>query len=359
MPDKQLSGGWPTDLPEAGDLLQDLLQPMMAAAELDHVGVFRYSHEDGTHSGTMEDTVEAEVIEARAEEIDAFLRSMKSMYPRKKLTVIFQPHLYTRTRDFASGFSKSLSLADEVVLMVTDTNFLRPSGTRLKPDCSVDVTSVAQRYAAAGVHAVGLGVCVGQRRDLYPAQAAQVGQFGGGPQVRRRGALDAGAERATGLRELDQGRHDVGGGQASLLALAWHVDAGGGVLRRDVAAVGAPFPNARQVAADVGGLAWGALAIGTGRQLVDQARERGFAGPDTKAGPVLTWLAGVAPLRPAMRWTSEVRFVKPVAWLSRWSFAFSPTSSCTSTAPAWTPRGSPWCRTRWCSRRPPTGDRRR
>lgn len=50
-------------------------------------------------------------------EIEAFLRSMKSMYPRRKLTVIFQPHLYTRTRDFAEGFSKSLSLADEVVLM--------------------------------------------------------------------------------------------------------------------------------------------------------------------------------------------------------------------------------------------------
>ena len=50
-------------------------------------------------------------------EIEAFLRSMKSMYPRKKLTVIFQPHLYTRTRDFAAGFSKSLSLADEVMLM--------------------------------------------------------------------------------------------------------------------------------------------------------------------------------------------------------------------------------------------------
>ena len=50
-------------------------------------------------------------------EIDAFLRSMKSMYPRKKLTVIFQPHLFTRTRDFAEGFSKSLSLADEILLM--------------------------------------------------------------------------------------------------------------------------------------------------------------------------------------------------------------------------------------------------
>jgi UDP-N-acetylmuramate--alanine ligase len=50
-------------------------------------------------------------------EIEAFLRSVKSMFPRKKLTVIFQPHLFTRTRDFAEGFSKSLSLADELFLM--------------------------------------------------------------------------------------------------------------------------------------------------------------------------------------------------------------------------------------------------
>src|SRR5690606_1983036 len=50
-------------------------------------------------------------------EIEAFLRSMKSMYPGRKLTVIFQPHLYSRTRDFAGEFSKSLSVADEVFLM--------------------------------------------------------------------------------------------------------------------------------------------------------------------------------------------------------------------------------------------------
>jgi UDP-N-acetylmuramate--alanine ligase len=50
-------------------------------------------------------------------EIEAFLRSMKSLYPGRKLTVIFQPHLYSRTRDFAEGFSKSLSLADELFLM--------------------------------------------------------------------------------------------------------------------------------------------------------------------------------------------------------------------------------------------------
>jgi UDP-N-acetylmuramate--alanine ligase len=50
-------------------------------------------------------------------EIEAFLKSMKSMYPRRKLTTIFQPHLYSRTRDFADGFAKSLSLSDELILM--------------------------------------------------------------------------------------------------------------------------------------------------------------------------------------------------------------------------------------------------
>ncbi len=50
-------------------------------------------------------------------EIEAFLTSLKSMYKGKKITVVFQPHLFTRTRDFAEGFSKSLSLADEVLLM--------------------------------------------------------------------------------------------------------------------------------------------------------------------------------------------------------------------------------------------------
>lgn len=51
------------------------------------------------------------------EEIKACLSSVRAMYPMQRLTVIFQPHLYTRTRDFAEGFSESLSLADEVVLL--------------------------------------------------------------------------------------------------------------------------------------------------------------------------------------------------------------------------------------------------
>ena len=42
---------------------------------------------------------------------------MKALYPDRKLTVAFQPHLYTRTRDFAEGFAEALSLADEVILL--------------------------------------------------------------------------------------------------------------------------------------------------------------------------------------------------------------------------------------------------
>lgn len=50
-------------------------------------------------------------------EITAFLKSLKSMYPNRKITAVFQPHLYSRTADFAFDFGTSLSLADEVILL--------------------------------------------------------------------------------------------------------------------------------------------------------------------------------------------------------------------------------------------------
>lgn len=50
-------------------------------------------------------------------EIEALLTSVRDVYPTKKITAIFQPHLFTRTRDFAEGFSKSLSLADELIML--------------------------------------------------------------------------------------------------------------------------------------------------------------------------------------------------------------------------------------------------
>jgi len=50
-------------------------------------------------------------------EIEAFLTSVKALYPDRHITAIFQPHLFTRTRDFADGFAKSLSLADRLILL--------------------------------------------------------------------------------------------------------------------------------------------------------------------------------------------------------------------------------------------------
>ena len=45
------------------------------------------------------------------------ISSVKAIYPTKKITGIFQPHLFTRTRDFADGFAKSLDLLDELILL--------------------------------------------------------------------------------------------------------------------------------------------------------------------------------------------------------------------------------------------------
>ncbi len=51
------------------------------------------------------------------DELKASIASVKDLYPNRKLSVIFQPHLYSRTRDFAPEFAEALSLADEVLLL--------------------------------------------------------------------------------------------------------------------------------------------------------------------------------------------------------------------------------------------------
>ncbi len=51
------------------------------------------------------------------DELKASIASVKALYPGKKLTVAFQPHLYSRTRDFAPQFAQALSMADRVILL--------------------------------------------------------------------------------------------------------------------------------------------------------------------------------------------------------------------------------------------------
>jgi UDP-N-acetylmuramate--alanine ligase len=51
------------------------------------------------------------------EELKAFIGSVREIFPGKKITGIFQPHLFTRTRDLAKAFGESLSMLDELILL--------------------------------------------------------------------------------------------------------------------------------------------------------------------------------------------------------------------------------------------------
>ncbi|WP_291399270.1 UDP-N-acetylmuramate--L-alanine ligase [Daejeonella sp.] len=51
------------------------------------------------------------------EELRACIQAVKSLYPNKKLTAIFQPHLFSRTRDFADGFAEVLAMIDDLIML--------------------------------------------------------------------------------------------------------------------------------------------------------------------------------------------------------------------------------------------------
>ena len=51
------------------------------------------------------------------EELRACISSVRELYPGRKIIGIFQPHLFTRTRDFAEGFAKSLSMLNTLILL--------------------------------------------------------------------------------------------------------------------------------------------------------------------------------------------------------------------------------------------------
>ena len=51
------------------------------------------------------------------DELKALITGAKKLFPSENCVVIFQPHLFSRTKDFADGFAASLDLADEVILL--------------------------------------------------------------------------------------------------------------------------------------------------------------------------------------------------------------------------------------------------
>lgn len=64
-----------------------------------------------------EDTIYIDDYAHHPSELSVCIKSVQELYPNKKVIGIFQPHLYSRTRDFVDGFAESLSLLDELILL--------------------------------------------------------------------------------------------------------------------------------------------------------------------------------------------------------------------------------------------------
>ena len=64
-----------------------------------------------------EDIVYIDDYAHHPEELRVLLESVRELYPDKKITAIFQPHLFSRTRDFADDFAKVLTTADDTILL--------------------------------------------------------------------------------------------------------------------------------------------------------------------------------------------------------------------------------------------------
>jgi len=89
------------------------------------------------------------------DEIATSIDSVRRLYPERRLTGVFQPHLFTRTRDFADGFAQVLSTLDEVVLLP-----IYPA--RELPIAGVTSEMLAERVKAKG----NANVCVVEKNEL-------------------------------------------------------------------------------------------------------------------------------------------------------------------------------------------------
>lgn len=88
-------------------------KPQLAKALASYKGVKRRF----TYQIKSESLVFIDDYAHHPEEINAVHQAVREMYPNKKVLAVFQPHLFSRTRDFADEFAKSLSLFDEIVLL--------------------------------------------------------------------------------------------------------------------------------------------------------------------------------------------------------------------------------------------------
>jgi len=102
------------------------------------------------------------------EELRAAITSVKKLYPEKKLTTIFQPHLYTRTRDFANGFAEVLDMSDELILLD-----IYPA--RELPIEGVDSDMILERMKLANRHKYSKQEAIDKVREEKPGLLLTVG----------------------------------------------------------------------------------------------------------------------------------------------------------------------------------------
>lgn len=106
----------------------NLLNGLVAFAMADSIGTptDRLAKALGTFSGVKrrfsyqiktEDFVFIDDYAHHPTEINALHQAVREMYPEKKVTAVFQPHLFSRTKDFAAEFAESLAQFDELILL--------------------------------------------------------------------------------------------------------------------------------------------------------------------------------------------------------------------------------------------------
>lgn len=101
-------------------------------------------------------------------EINAFLSGVRALYPGRHITAIFQPHLFTRTRDFAEDFAKSLSQADRLILLE-----IYPA--REKPIAGVDSAMLLSMVTLADKKLVNAADLVGEISNLNTDVVVTIG----------------------------------------------------------------------------------------------------------------------------------------------------------------------------------------
>ncbi|WP_017259660.1 UDP-N-acetylmuramate--L-alanine ligase [Pedobacter arcticus] len=102
------------------------------------------------------------------EELKACFQAVRSLYPDKKMTVVFQPHLFSRTRDFLDNFAEILGTADELLLM------------EIYPARELPITGVTSKALAEKINNSAVTVCNHQSalklvKELQPELLLTVG----------------------------------------------------------------------------------------------------------------------------------------------------------------------------------------